>query len=200
MVRSEISWLLLQIRSHSVHFLSLNILQPAKIAAQRNMTGTRTEPRITFYYKSHESNFCVFWLLRHKPQFSSSTNYPACRMLSRWVSPMREDRATERGAVTVWSAYPQCCLFTLVTSDGVRVPGNEIACVCVNTICFRALQHSLFKVKQMDECWRRYKKFPPSLRSHKDSVCMCSHKGDDIYCWFIPKLQGAAVQLQNTRN
>lgn len=33
--------------------------------------------------------------------YRSCTNYPACRLLSRWVLPMREDRAAERGAVTV---------------------------------------------------------------------------------------------------
>lgn len=72
-----------------------------------------------------------------------------------------------------------------------------MACACVNTICFRALQPSLFKVEQMDECWRRYKKFAPSLRRYKDSGCMCSHKGADIYWWVVPELQGAAVPPQN---
>lgn len=56
----DISWLLRQHRSHRGHFLSLNIYQPAKTAARRNMTGTRAEPKIPFYCNSLESNLCFF--------------------------------------------------------------------------------------------------------------------------------------------
>lgn len=102
-----------------------------------------TEPKITFYCISYRSIFCVFGCIdtnRSSERYRSCTNYPACRLLSRWVLPMREDRAAKRGAVTVSSASPQCCLFTLVAPDWVRVTGSEIVCMCVNTICFRGLQ------------------------------------------------------------
>lgn len=120
----ENSRLLLQDRSHR-GYLSLNICQTAKAAAQRNMTGTHgTKNPLLLRLSQVDSIFCIFLAAWTQTAVQSAT-----------VAVDTDQRAD----------CCQCCLFTLVAPDWVRVPGNETACMCVNAICFWALQLAFLK-------------------------------------------------------
>lgn len=176
-----------------------NSRSKTEVAEGMNMTGTH---RSKNHILLHLSRVFLLCFLAAAPQTaaqsdSSCTNYPACRLLSRWVLPMREDRAAGRGAATVSPASPQCCLLTLVAPDWVRVPGNETACMCINTICFRALQPAFLKSNRWTSAEGDTRN-SLHLSDSPKTLYACAATGDLTFIVGLsPSCRGAAASLQN---
>lgn len=119
MFRRENSRLLLQDRSHR-GYLSLNICQPATTAGPRKRVWHSLDQKS--HYIASLTGLSIFFCF-----FGCIDTNRSSESDSSWIHLQTAVTVgfAQSGAITVSSACPQCCLFTLVAPDWLCVPGNK---------------------------------------------------------------------------